>query len=395
MLASMLLACVSSTLQPPPVEDGSAAASMAARPGWSESDGYAPGLALSQVEGFSTEAHSGPLEGALLRCAVQTSHRGDRARWLAARRGIDTSLPDIDGRIYTDELGVRTRGRDNSAEATLAAPSMRLEPGDDLQIVLSDRGLIRQFTFDTLHGTYDGVLPMRLTGAKSEATCGRVPAAEVEAALGVALVEADAGLARLAARTVALEAADFGRALEPDPRAGLYPAAGLVGWSHPEVRARVSQVEQSEAAFKAQIAAAVRSEVAGLPQAVTVDGAELSVRRAVCPWPLGYWRYQMEAECVVELRVSVGEAPLPDMTLVFADGAHWRAYPWSVPENAHALTEASPGGLEPGASGLVLIRYLRGDAPIALRVEGAEGVRWLPLEDGSAAGGVQEARVGG
>ncbi|MFT4974150.1 MAG: hypothetical protein ACI8S6_000032 [Myxococcota bacterium] len=382
MMTLILFSCARSTLQASPsAEVGSAEASQSARPDWSREHGYAPGLEQGQLEGFERTAHSGPLQGALLLCEAQTRHRGDRARALAARRGVDTSLPDMNAWLYVDELGVRTAGPQDSDQTLLSAPSMRLERGDTVQIVLQDRGFFRQVTFDTLHGTYTGALPLELAGAKSTASCWRASSAQLAAALQEALSGADEALRRLDAREVVLEERDFGRELSPDPREALEPAAGLVGWAHPALVSRLERIDVAEEAFTAALASAVSDETHMLSDEVSVDGSELRLRQSVCPRPLGYWRHRMEAECVVELDVSVGSEELPPMDVVFEDGTHWPAYFWSVPDDAHALTAASAGALSPSSEGTMMVRYSRDQEPIAVRIRGSEGLRWLPLSD--------------
>jgi len=380
MLALMLAACTRPALQIPEAPlIGSPEASQSARPDWIHYPGYAPGLEQEQLAAFTRAEHTGTLRGALLVCEATTTHQGDRRRRGPARRGINTALPDMDATLYLSELGVETHGPTNRATVLLGAPSVALSRGDSVKILLEDRGFFRSVVFDTLHGEYDGALPLSLSGAKSEATCWQAPRAQVEAQLAAALAAADGDLARLEERSVDLEASDFGQELTPDPRASLDAAAALVGWSHPEVTDRLDRIRGAEADFREQIASLVAEEAAGAAEEVVVEGSVLRLRRASCPRPLGYWRHRFRAECALELDAVAGDEGLPSMELVFGDGLYWKAYPWSVPAGAHALTEATAGALEPGEEGTMMIRYTRDQQPIAVRILSADGVQWLPV----------------
>jgi len=381
----LLLACLTPK---PSVESGTPAASLAARPTWAEHAGYAPGLShellLSAGPKDSLQAHTGPLRGGLLLCEVATTHRGDRARFFAARRGVDTSLPDTDTWLDVGAEGVSTTGPQNSDTARFAAPAVRLDVGDPLRASLMDRGVLRKHTYDTVTGTYGGELPMALSGETSEGWCGLVPQDRVDAWLKPQLDRADAGQRALEARAVDLSQLDFGRAGVEGPQQALRDAAALVGWERTPVSDRVAQVQAAEQAFDADLSAALAAAREGMPDTLTLGAAELRPLSVECPW-FGYSRYGVKAQCAMEVELRADPAGEIWFEWVHASGYREPLSGWSswVPAGADTREEARMEAPPPGQSVLLIVPTLRDQQPLAIRAWRGGESSWVAVPDPS------------
>jgi len=384
MMMMHLLACLHSKDVAPPIGP---AASLAARPAWSQGSGYAPGLShdllLSLGAKGDLQTHAGPLEGGLLVCEVTTSHRGDRARYFAARRGIDTSLPDTDVWLDVGGQGVTTHGAIDSATTRFAAPAVHLKSGDPLRASLMDRGILRRHTYDTLSGTYEGALPMPLQGGTGEGWCGLAPPERVEAALAPHLAGADVAQVSLEARSTDLSRADYGRASSDDPRVPLRDAAALVGWERAEVAERVARVDDAEAAFSEAVKQALAAARRDMPDALTIGGATVKVRAVECPW-LGYSRYGVRSRCAMEVELRADPAGEVWLEWVDEDGAPTPldgGFSWVVSPDADKQTEAVQQEVLPGQEALLIAPVPPDRPPVAIRAWRGEQSFWIAVPE--------------
>jgi hypothetical protein len=295
-----LIACFGKKTPPPPAP-GTPEASLEARPIWASAPGYAPAPPDELLA--HREEMLGPVDQRMLSCSVETTYRGDRQRLLASMRNHDTTLPDMAIRTYVRGVYVDDQGPTDSARASFGAPAVTLDEGDELQVVLSDQGFLRQVVFDRLDQTYAGVLPDGFSGTHSQASCWLVPQDEVEAALLAASRSADAGLALLASREVDVYEEDFGRGVKPDPRPEVEHMASLVGWERAEVAWRVDRIAAEERAFTEGIEAALAAELPKMPRSYSGQGLEVRSRGMQCP-TFGYWRHGVQERCVIELEVE-------------------------------------------------------------------------------------------
>ena len=388
--AGLLLAATTGCISlPSSTEDAGlpaeAQAAIAARPPWRSPGEAIPDPALSDLLTLPRGMHAGPLRGGFLLCRAETTYSGgDRRRTWAARRGVDTALPDLSADLYLGRHGQRVVGPDNASETLAALSLVDLDSGDALRLTLWDRGFLRQNNFDTLTGSYGDVLPMTLEGEHSKATCYAVPRADVEAAMQRTLPEVDAGLARLQQRVVELDARDLGRDLSPDPRAALDRPAALVGWHHPALQARVAQVVAADADFQARLVQAARAASEAAPASVTVGGTHLTPERMRCPRPLGFVRRGYSSDCVLELAVELSPdaGDRLDIEVITADWAVVPVYGLHLPAGAGLLDEVQRDWPAPGTSAVLLYGYSAAwGEPVGLRVWDGAGQKpvWVGL----------------
>ena len=368
------------TKTPPKPAPGTPEASLAARPLWAQSGGYAPAPPVSLLSKREEQPWIGELDGRMLSCEVETSHRGDRQRLFASFRDHDTTKPDMDVSLRIRGVEVVTVGPTDSATATFGAPAVTLDEGDSMQVILEDRGVLRKVVFDRLEGSYGGDLPQVLQGEDSTASCGVVPREEVEAALVAATPEADRRLANLEAREVQLHQEDFGRSMGSDPRDAIEDMAAIVGWERVEVSSRVQRVSAAERAFSEAIEVALRAEVERMPTSYRDRGLEVRSRGMKCP-VFGYHRHGLHYRCVLELEVA--RAPgspgfQPELMTLDGQGHGITGHTLPLSEAEDRRAQAEWRTVEEGEEALVVV-LLSSSEPRVLRFFGEEGIQWMQL----------------
>lgn len=381
-----LLACVtpSTELGPP---SGTPEASLSARPEWADHSGYAPGLPHALLAALDPERDlpdsSGPLHNALLVCEATTSYAGDRARFFAARRGVDTSLPDFVTWVDIGATGVVTNGPANSSTTRFAAPAVSLDKGESLKAVLQDAGVFRKHSFDTLTGTYDGTLPMTLSGETSQGWCRLAPEALIEASIKNPLASADAALAALESRTVDLSAVDLGRASAADPREPLRDAAALVGWERESVARRVAMVASVEETFDARVVATLEAAQATMASSLETNSVRFVPQQLRCPW-LPYNRYGVRSECALEVLVWTDTTLSTGIEMVSASGQLTGTSGLVVAPDASPRVEAEWRTPEAGEEVLMILPLDKDSLPMAFRISTSSGSHWVKVpEEGS------------
>lgn len=345
------------------------------KPAWAEHIGYAPAPPKSILS--RGQPFGGELDGALLVCEATTSHRGDRQRLLADWRGHDTTRPDMDVWLTVGEHGVLSHGPADNATAWFGAPAVSLRDGEGVGVSLQDRGVFRKVTFDVMHASYSGELPMALLSDESSGQCLRVPDDEVQAALKLELDAVDELQPLYDAREVDLDAQDFGASSEHDPRVALTSAAAYVGWGEPQVHTRVKTVDLSEQVFQESIGHAMVEAHRTMPDQVEVGDARYVAHPVECPRWFGYRSYGLWSKCGIEVQVRVG-ATTPTIEVVDAVGAVTSAgllVPIDEDDDRYRA-------LEVGEVAVLVIPLEDPKPPYALRIWGQEGPVWLAVPAG-------------
>ena len=344
------------------------------KPEWASHTGYAPPPPMWLAE--HAEGFSGELENALLICEATTTHRGDRQRLLADLRGHDTTRPDMDVWMTVGEHGVLTSGPTDSAWVRFGAPAVTLREGEGIGVALQDRGVFRKVTFDVMHASYSGELPLPLLSDESEGECLRVPDPWVQKVRDERLDEAAAQMHLYAAREVDLMQEDMGATSPHDPRDELQAAASVVGWGDEEIRLKVQKIARLDAAFRDQVGDAIVEVHPELPDQVEVDGTRYVAHPMECPRWFGYRSHGLWADCGIEVHVGMGERA-HTIEIVDSTGAQAPAgviIPLNDEEDRYRP-------LEPGEVGVLVVPIDEPEPPYALRVWGSEGPVWLAVPD--------------
>lgn len=348
-------------------QHGSAQRNLHARPPWSASVGFSPGLSQHTLQSLPGVVDAGALEQVLLRCTVHSQ----------AGHGAGTDR--VEAWLYMAELGVRTTAAQLGVEMMVGAPVGTLVLGDQIQVVLRTQQDDDWVVLDTLHGEYGGQLPVSLRGQHTQGSCLRVAEDALSAALDAVMADVDEALMHLDERVVTLAADDFGRSLTPVLSQRLEAAAALVGWAHPAVQQRIQVIDRADDAFVSAVMASIATHTQGTANGVEFSDTSIVVDRMLCPGGIGYWRHGIWAECVLELDAEMGSVSDLSMDLVYADGVQAPAYLWSVDENAHMWTPAVAGGLSVDSRRRVMIRFRQNRPPVAIRIREGGRIHWLSV----------------
>ncbi|MCP4922195.1 MAG: hypothetical protein GY913_35285 [Proteobacteria bacterium] len=358
-------------------EPGTPAASQYHRPSWATHSGYAPSPPSDILR--EGQAYTGPIVDGLLTCSMTTTYRGYRQGVIASLMNHDTRSPDSDGLIWQDSQYVVTSGPSNSSRGTFGAAKISAEDGDPLKLTLQDRGFFRSHQYDVLTASYGGELPVTLVGTSSEATCSLVPRSVVETYTKRAVAACKPGMDDLAARVPDLQAMDFGRQVELDPRPNIQDVAGLVGWDDPTVRGLVDQVEASDERFQTALGEAM---VAHRPQMGTnAELGGLFVEPAVMECArFGYRKHGGWTDCGLEITWHQKSGPDEGHMGLFdgAGGPSYSSFSWvevDAEDDAEPIYTAKPTDRDVR----VIVPIEDPNPPYQLRVTDGQEIAWVAV----------------
>ena len=355
---------------PPP---GTPEASLFHRPAWATHSGYAPAPPKEILS--LGEAHTGPLDGDLITCAMTTTYRGDRQGLIASLFNRDTRSPDSDGLIWQGSQYVQSSGPSNSSRGTFGATRVSLGSGEELKLTLQDRGFIRSHQYDRLVSAYPGEAPFTLSGEHSEASCSVVPREVVQRFTERAVQSTRPGFEAMAERTPQLYERDLGEGLAVDPRPNVQDVAGLVGWDAVVVRELVAQIDREEDRFERELGEAMVAHRPQMGTSAEVDGLFLEPLPMSCP-RFGYRKHGRWTDCGLEVRwMGAGAYP----TLYDGRGrAQAGFYNW-VEVGAEPGSDLQFGEIPTDREIVVVIPLEDPEPPYQIRVQGSEEIEWVAV----------------
>ena len=332
---------------PPPVaapaQLATPAESLAARPTWSDDEGYAPGATIDAVAP-EVPVTGGPLRDALLICDLDTPIKVQELR-VEARAG---ALPVHHPQVFEHEGHPR-----------FVVPLVRLDAGESLSVAAKWRthswlAGTSESPIGKLQAKYGGSLPIAARSRRLGVSCVALGREAIEAQVTTRLAALNAALAEFDIGIDPIDESEsdwgLGRWGATRLRSHVESIAGLIGWSDPRIRAVLPALEHYHALFFRHVGRLLAAKQTSLPAPgarLSFADADLRVVGSACGEQIDrrrvLWAREKVGEygCVTIVEV-IGRAPqarstnprtgsiiaLFDLDLAWADGR--RSDAWVV-----------------------------------------------------------------
>ncbi|MDH5491394.1 MAG: hypothetical protein OEY14_05520 [Myxococcales bacterium] len=291
---------------------------------------------------------------------------GERAWDARGVLGVNVA-PDVTLRVQVGEgPEARIRGPEDGRSFFASVPHLSLRAGDTLHFVAADRDLAHDDPMGRASARYEGSFPLQARSDSFVIECRAAEPAWAATQAAPRLGEADAALSHLE-RAVRPDPDGFRTELPSDQtapvRVALYRAASLLGWSHPEIAARLQRFERYEAEWRRRISEILDAKLRQLPAPGTAArlSAQLPsvafVQTRCEPAPQGRGA-QAQGRCFFTFeavyRLPRGRRSVPHLraSLLFPDGrreelmSSSRTRDGVALPNAVVVRESGPMGIE-------------------------------------------------